>query len=619
MRNLSVLMKLMVASAIVAVIFVAALVYSIVATSQISSNYGRILTSIVPTQVAAETLNSDMWGALAEVRGAIATGDAGSYDTFIGDANKQITAIQKLSVTPQQKAAYQTLNADVQQDFYTIGQAEMYATSGLKSEALTLLSTSKPARDQTAADVASFISSEGKLDAATAAQEKSAASTALVIEVLLVLVAAGFGLVLIRRMATMIARPIVQMAERVQRVAAGDLTVERLDDSAEDEIGKVSKAFNHMVEDLRGVIGRIHGAAQDVAAAGEQMASSSAQVTGATGQIAAAMQELARGASQESNGAQEAASFMEQLQTAAQQVMQGAHSQAEDVARSTDVVRQTAQAIEQVARSAQEVSAAAAKALGAAESGGESVRQTVQGIGQIEAASQQVVTSVEALGASSQQIGEIVEVISAIADQTNLLALNAAIEAARAGEHGRGFAVVADEVRKLAESSGEASDQISAIIETIQGHVKSAVDTIGVAAQRVQDGTRRAAEAGAALEAILAAMRETNGYAQDISAAAEQVTASTQEAVQSMDAIAAVAEQSLAATEQMTAQAQAVVERVQSVAAISAQTAASVEEVSSSSEEMSASAQEITATAQRLAETADAQRQIVAHFRISAD
>ncbi len=615
MRNLNVLMKLMAASAVVAVIFAASILYSIVSTAAVNANYAHILQSAVPNETAAAQLDTDMWGALAEVRGAIVSGNPGSYQSFIKDAKTQIGLLKKLSVTPQQKSAYQALSADVSQELYTLGQVEMYATTGLKPEAIELLGTSTPTRNQMRTDVLSFEQQTEHVVAQTAQREQGAARTALIVEVVLAVVAMVVGFLLIRRMAAMIAEPITRIAEGARRIADGDLTSERLSDASGDELGDVAKAFNRMTEDLRQMIGRIRQAAQEVATAGDQMASTAEQVAGATAQISSSMQEVAAGASLQSQRADETAGYMDQLKLAAQQVMQGAKSQAEDIARATEVVRQSAKAIEQVARSAQEVSAAAARALHEAESGGSSVRQTVDGIAQIDEASREAVAAVEALGASSQQIGAIVEVISSIADQTNLLALNAAIEAARAGEHGRGFAVVADEVRKLAESSGEASDQISQIIETIQGHVHSAVENMNVSNERVRQGTEMAGKAGRALEAILQAMRETNGYAQDISAAAEEVAASTEGAVQAMDAIAAVAEESLAATEQMTSQAMAVQERVQGVAAVSAETAAAVAQVSSSSEEMGASAEEITATARRLADTAGSQREIVLHFR----
>ena len=616
MRNLRVLLKLLIASAAVGVIFLVALVYSIISTAQITSGYQGLLKGAVVTEVAASRLDSDIWACVAEVRSAAFTGKSGQYNTYLADANKQMDTLQKLSTSKQAKKAFQGVQADVSQELYTLGQVQMFAAGGDLTGAQELLHTSDPARKLMVKDVQDFLNQQQQLVNATVANERGASQTALILEVALAIAALLIGLVLIRLTAGMIARPIVRMAEGTKRIADGDLQVERLDDSSTDEVGEVAKSYNKMVEDLRTMIGRVRASAQEVATAGQQMASTSAQVASATGQIAATMQQLATGASEQSVSAAEAAHYMEQMRAAVEQVVKSAQGQAEDVSRSSEVVRQTALAIEQVARSAQDVSAAAARTLSAAETGGKAVRLTVDGIAQIEGASHRVAQSVEELGTSSQEIGAIVEVISSIADQTNLLALNAAIEAARAGEHGRGFAVVADEVRKLAESSGEASGRIAAIIDTIQEHVRSAVDTMAASSQRVREGTQMAEQAGQALDAILGAMGETNGYAQDISAAAEEVAASTAGAVESMEAVATSAQASLGATENMTALAERLEAQVQEVARISQDTAAAVTEVSASSEEIGASAEEIAGAAQRLAETAAGQKEVVSRFRV---
>jgi methyl-accepting chemotaxis protein len=161
---------------------------------------------------------------------------------------------------------------------------------------------------------------------------------------------------------------------------------------------------------------------------------------------------------------------------------------------------------------------------------------------------------IQALGQRSDQIGEIVEVIDEIADQTNLLALNAAIEAARAGEQGRGFAVVADEVRRLAERTGKATKEIANMIRAIQAEANGAVASMEAGQGEVKAGVELANQAGQALTEIVGVVERVTGQVQQIAAAAEQQSASSEEISSNVEAVATIGRQGLVAV-QGTAQA----------------------------------------------------------------
>ncbi len=399
-------------------------------------------------------------------------------------------------------------------------------------------------------------------------------------------------------------------------IATGDLTMGDLTVRSRDEVGELAQAFNKMSGDLRALLGQIAQSARLVSTASGEVASAAGQVATASQQITMAVQQVATGATEQSASAEETVSVVTQLRSGIMQVAQGAQDQARNVGVVSETIKQMAVAIQDVASSSQDVSAAAAAVLAAAERGGSDVRDTVNGMARIRDASQRAADRVLTLGESSVRIGEIVAVISGIADQTNLLALNAAIEAARAGEHGKGFAVVADEVRKLAENSNQATKEIGQLIDAIRSEVAAAVEAMSAGGREVEAGTQLADRAGKALEQILESMRRTHGYVQSISAAAEEVAASVDAAVSSVDDVAGVTEENLAATEGMTAFSDRVAESAQSVAAISAESAASVEEVTATTEEVGASVEEISASASSLAGTARGLEQLVAHFKL---
>jgi methyl-accepting chemotaxis protein len=265
------------------------------------------------------------------------------------------------------------------------------------------------------------------------------------------------------------------------------------------------------------------------------------------------------------------------------------------------------------------VAVASQQTKASAEHGSEAVRETVSGMAEIKTVVTEAAETVQELGKLGQRIGQVVETIDDIAEQTNLLALNAAIEAARAGEHGKGFAVVADEVRKLAERSGRETKQIADLIRDVQAVTKHAVGAMQSGAAIVEQGSSKADLAGQALREILTAVDGTVQQVTDIASSAEEMAAASRSVVESMQSISAVVEENTASTEEMAAQAGHVTAAIQNIAAVSEEQSASSEEVSASTEEMSAQVEEMSAQAQEFAETAAHLRTLVARFKLEHD
>ena len=269
-------------------------------------------------------------------------------------------------------------------------------------------------------------------------------------------------------------------------------------------------------------------------------------------------------------------------------ITEGAGRQSAAVTEAAKVVESMSQKMEEVASVASAVAAAANETTKTTVEGQKGLASAIESMQAIGAGAEQVGGAIQALDASSQHISEMVAMITAIAGQTNLLALNAAIEAARAGEHGRGFAVVADEVRKLAEQSETAAREITNLIAENNGNIRQTVDVMGVQKTRVGEGVDRVNEAGRQFAEIARLVEDLSKKIMGITKVAEAVVADSRNTVRS----------------------------VEEVKTISVTVAGEAESVSAATEEQAASMQEIASASQTLAHLAQDLQALVGKFRM---
>jgi len=298
-----------------------------------------------------------------------------------------------------------------------------------------------------------------------------------------------------------LARNVDRMVGAMDRFAKGDLRL-HLDAEGDDEIGRLYKGFNRALASMSDLLGRVCRTVDATAQTVRRITSST--------------EELAAGVQEQSSQAAEVAAAVEEM---------------------------TCTIIEN-AKNVQHTASTATANGQTAEAGGIVVQQTVTKIREIASIVSTSAQTVERLGASSKQIGAIVSVIDEIADQTNLLALNAAIEAARAGEQGRGFAVVADEVRKLAERTTSATKEIATMIKGIQAETDEAVKAMQRGTKEVEEGIRLADKAGVALGEIVTGAQNTVEMIQQIAAASDEQSATSEEISRSVEAISTVSTES---------------------------------------------------------------------------
>jgi methyl-accepting chemotaxis protein len=403
------------------------------------------------------------------------------------------------------------------------------------------------------------------------------------------------------------------MAHIADRIADGDLTVEVRPRSEHDTLGN---AFKRMIENLGGLIEQVKSGALTMSESILQLADAAEQSGAASTQMASVAQQVAKGSEEQSKSISEANTAVEQLGKAIDLVADRMRKQREAGVEVARIVKQVAGCAERTAGNAQEAAAGAMQTAEMARGGADTVKKTITGMARINASMQDVSEKITELGKHSEQIGSMIAVIDDIAEQTNLLALNAAIEAARAGEQGRGFAVVADEVKKLAERTAKETQEISALVGAVQKGVTDCVRASQMGYQQTEEGTELAGEAGQALNQIMEAVRNMVEQIEQISAAGQEMTASSNEMVKIIANVDSLAGQAAAATAQMAASKVNLADSAGAVAEVTEENSAATEEMSASAEEMSAQVQQVVASTQSLTDIAVELQSAVVKFKL---
>jgi methyl-accepting chemotaxis protein len=511
-RNLNTSRKLAVAFGLLEVLMIGLGIFSLAQLSSVNATTVQIVANRMPSVRILGSLKYDTSAIRrSELSYLLAVDHKEKWDASMKQALNEFQQHEKeyqaLISDEEERGIYEKFH-EAWEKYVKVHADAMALTSSNEYQAGVLAQTAGNEAFEAAASVLQEdvdLNDRKAQEAGAVAASAYSSSRYWIIGLLSCAVAAGIGLSMFigRFMSTAISG----MLGQIQQIAANNLAVDDIESDSQDEIGEAGLALNRMKNNLRQLI---------------------MVITDTAHRLASASDEISTGAGEEA---------------------QSARSQADQTRQVATAMQEMAATVQQVSENSQKASQSSQQSAQAARDGGTVAEETLATMHSISDSTKKVATRITELGVRSEQIGKIAAVIDDIADQTNLLALNAAIEAARAGEQGRGFAVVADEVRKLAERTAAATKEIASMIDAIQVETKSAVQAMGLNGEKVQAGVERTQASGEALRKIIKMSEDVGDMVSQIATAAGEQSGATDEINNSISQIATLAKQSSATAE----------------------------------------------------------------------
>ncbi|WP_025027412.1 methyl-accepting chemotaxis protein [Caldalkalibacillus mannanilyticus] len=551
----SVAKKIIISYAIILVLLFSIGAASYFSMQEIQDQQKKIISEVQPIEDTLNQISVDILNQDTSIRGYLLLGNINYLDPYYESKEQMEQELEKLTefvqgyprileLVEEMKPQISKLSAYFESQIKLVeGGKIVQARVGVPNGTI-LYDLYNETQLQVKEEVAILV--QEALDATDSVQQKALFILAGSILLAIVITVVN-AVVLIRSIST----PVRHVAEALEEVAGGNLMIEPLKVRNKDELADLVHSTNRMVEDLRSILTMITDTSQQVASSSEELTASAEQTTLATEQIA----------------------------YTTQQVASGAEDQLRSVEQAVESLQVMLRAVQGITHRNDELTSLTLEAREISQLGGSRVASVVTGMNEIHLNVQEIAQTITRLGEHSQNIDAIVTIITSIAEQTNLLALNAAIEAARAGEHGKGFAVVADEIRKLAEQSKGSAQEIMSLIHVIQEETEQAVSIMRVGADKVEDGMVKTDEVRNAFMTIEQAVEKVDHKVSEVTEEVRKVASENAQVMEMIEVVRASAEESAKASEDNSASTE--------------EQLATMEEVSSSSEALSHLADEM--------------------------